>query len=181
MRRRRTGDEGAVAVEAALVTPLIVLLLFGTIEFGLALKDWLNVTSAVRSGARIASAEPRLSSYADDTMTQVKNALVANNPPVATLIVYKADADGNALGAASVAACTVCVKYTWDQAGKTFATPAAGSWPATSHNACFGEQDRVGVYLEITHPTVTKLFMESLSIADKSVMSFEPQPGTCKP
>ena len=55
---RREG--GAVAIEAALLTPLLLLLLFGIIEFGMLYKDYLAVTSSVRAGARMASAEPRV-------------------------------------------------------------------------------------------------------------------------
>lgn len=54
--RRRDDQRGAVAVEAALVTPVILLLVFGIIEFSFALRDHVSVSSAVRVGARIASA-----------------------------------------------------------------------------------------------------------------------------
>ena len=39
--------------------PALLLLIVGLLEFGLAFKDQLAITSAVRAGARIASAEPR--------------------------------------------------------------------------------------------------------------------------
>jgi hypothetical protein len=54
--RRRRGERGAVAVEAALVTPVILILVFGIIEFSFALRDYVAVSSAVRVGARIGSA-----------------------------------------------------------------------------------------------------------------------------
>jgi hypothetical protein len=60
-RRARTpgrGQRGAVAVEAALVTPVLVTLILGILEFSLILRDYLAVSSAVRVGARIASANP---------------------------------------------------------------------------------------------------------------------------
>ena len=41
------------------------------IEFGLAFKDQLAMTSAVRAGARIASAEPRSATFATDAASQV--------------------------------------------------------------------------------------------------------------
>lgn len=54
--RRTTRERGAVAVEAALVTPLIVLILFGIIEMSLLMRDHVATSSAVRVGARMSSA-----------------------------------------------------------------------------------------------------------------------------
>lgn len=57
MRTRRPASErGAVAVEAALVIPILMLLVFGIIEMSLLLRDSLAVTSSVRAGGRVASA-----------------------------------------------------------------------------------------------------------------------------
>jgi Flp pilus assembly protein TadG len=58
-RARARAHRGAVAVEAALVTVFILVpLLFGIIEFSFILRDYLSVSSSVRVGARIASANP---------------------------------------------------------------------------------------------------------------------------
>ena len=43
---------GAVAVEFALVVPVVIILIFGTIEFGLIFKDLLIINQAAREGAR---------------------------------------------------------------------------------------------------------------------------------
>lgn len=64
LRRRNDarfrGERGAVAVEAALVTPILVMLVLGIVEFSLLLRDYVAVSSSVRVGARIASANPGL-------------------------------------------------------------------------------------------------------------------------
>jgi Flp pilus assembly pilin Flp len=56
VRRRRRDEEGAVAVELALVMPLLLMILFGLITTGLAYSDHLSATNAVREGARYGAA-----------------------------------------------------------------------------------------------------------------------------
>jgi hypothetical protein len=48
----KLGQKGAAAVEFAVVLPLLVLLLFGSIEFGLLLYNQEVITNASREGAR---------------------------------------------------------------------------------------------------------------------------------
>ena len=54
-------EKGASAVEFALVLPLLLTLLFGTVEFGLLMYDKAVLTNACREGARfgIVQASPR--------------------------------------------------------------------------------------------------------------------------
>lgn len=51
-QKRSHGERGATLVEAALVYPLLFLVLFGIVEFGLAFKDYLSISHAARDGAR---------------------------------------------------------------------------------------------------------------------------------
>ena len=48
----RRDQDGAAAVEFALLLPLLVLLLFGMIEFGLAFNTRIQATNAAREAAR---------------------------------------------------------------------------------------------------------------------------------
>jgi TadE-like protein len=52
MWAKRSNERAAAAVELALVAPLLVLLLFGTIDIGLVLSDVVSVRQATREGAR---------------------------------------------------------------------------------------------------------------------------------
>jgi Flp pilus assembly protein TadG len=57
MRKRckRGGERGAVAVEMAMVTPLLVALVFGIIDFSRIFNAELQLSQAAREGARLAS------------------------------------------------------------------------------------------------------------------------------
>jgi Flp pilus assembly pilin Flp len=48
------GQDGAAAVEFALLLPLLVVLLFGVIQFGTAFNTRIQATNAAREGARMA-------------------------------------------------------------------------------------------------------------------------------
>jgi Flp pilus assembly pilin Flp len=48
------GEDGAAAVEFALLLPLLILLLFGFIQFGTAFNARIQATNAAREAARLA-------------------------------------------------------------------------------------------------------------------------------
>jgi Flp pilus assembly protein TadG len=80
-------EEGAAAVEFALVLPLLILILFGIIEFGFVLYDQEVITNASREGARfgivIGSPRPSLSQIQGVVNTYLTNAgLNAGNATV---------------------------------------------------------------------------------------------------
>jgi hypothetical protein len=50
-------ERGAVAVEFALILPVLLLILFGTIEFGRVYSQWQVYNGAAREGARCAAVQ----------------------------------------------------------------------------------------------------------------------------
>jgi Flp pilus assembly pilin Flp len=68
--RRR--EHGAVAVEFALVVPLLVMLLIGTITTGVSYSQALGVTNAVREGARFGATTETTGSWAEDVVNRVR-------------------------------------------------------------------------------------------------------------
>jgi Flp pilus assembly protein TadG len=61
-RRHQGGERGVAAVEFALVAPILLLLVFGIIDFGLAFHAWDASENAAREGARVGAVD---SSVAD--------------------------------------------------------------------------------------------------------------------
>jgi len=72
MKGRSRGENGASAVEFAIVLPILVLLIFGIIEFSVALYDKTMITNASREGAR-AGIVFRTPSVTDGEITNVVN------------------------------------------------------------------------------------------------------------
>jgi Flp pilus assembly protein TadG len=69
MEVERKNQSGASAVEFAIVLPILVLLVFGIIEFSVALYDKAMITNASREGAR-AGIVFRVPPVADEEITE---------------------------------------------------------------------------------------------------------------
>ena len=173
-------DDGAAAVEAALIIPLLMLLLFGIIDMSLLLRDHVAATSLVRAGARTASALPRAPSLVEDTVAAMEKAGSAlPKDSYEELWVYRATDEGYPLGNSAsnpFAACgTDCVRYSWNEGRDTFGR-ISGNWDPYSINACPGDPGAmaVGVYLRANHDFVTGIFGSGTSVSDHAVLKFEP-------
>jgi hypothetical protein len=170
---------GAVAVEAALITPLLITVLFGIMEVGLLIRDDLSLSQAARAGVRAAAVLPRTEDFHVVAAEAVAGAMDGVSPSnVKSLSIFRADpATGRPFNGADPATCTVdCVRFTWNQATRSFLPVSGTSWPATSQRACGDEDatDYLGVQLNGFHPWITHLFGSGVSIQEKAIMRFEP-------
>jgi hypothetical protein len=207
--RRRFGprsERGAVVVEAALVTPLLMALLLGIIEMALLMKDDVALTSAVRNGGRMASANaaagpggtneggdcvspcspanaPMFAQLAANAIQSAGTALPRDS--IQELWIYKANDKGfpGSNGSTAMTCGSNCVKYKWVPAKDAFRY-YSGSWTSSTVNACANSTappiDVVGVYMLAKHDFVSGLFGKSTLIEDHAVFTFEPLPTlTC--
>jgi Flp pilus assembly pilin Flp len=71
--RHTRDDQGAAAVEFALVLPLLVFVLFMIIQFGLIFDAKVTVTHAAREGARVASVGGSLAAVQSAVTAQTSN------------------------------------------------------------------------------------------------------------
>ena len=55
IRKRPTTDEGQAVVEFAVILPVLLLVLFAILQFGVVFNNYIQVTSAAREGARKAA------------------------------------------------------------------------------------------------------------------------------
>lgn len=195
MRRRllpntrdvRRDERGSAIVEAAIGSMLVVTLVFGVIEFGLAFKDYLSMAAAVRDGARVVSAFGSASNTDYALLQQIKTRMVAvDSNQIKRVVVYKADSPTSTIDSVNPTCKTasvpnVCNHYTTadlslpvtDFTG-TGSAPDAAWPPADRKDMLSGPPDYVGVWVEVSHQDITGLFDLTDTYTDEVVMRIEP-------
>lgn len=81
MARRRfpNRDRGVSAIEFALVTPVVILIMMGVADYGNALQQMVRLQAAARAGAQVALTQPgdTRTNANDPSTTLVRNAVLA--------------------------------------------------------------------------------------------------------
>jgi Flp pilus assembly pilin Flp len=84
LRRHARDERGQAIVELALISVVLVTLVFGGVEFGRMLNAWAIVTQASREGARTAAAQCSLNAGCDvQVQAAIEGALVGLDVPAA--------------------------------------------------------------------------------------------------
>jgi hypothetical protein len=193
-RRRAQGDRAATMVEAAFITPVFALLIFGMLEFGLTFRDYLTVANVSRDSARGASTYGD-DLYADYNVIQVARQSSKGFRPneIRRLVVFNAGSVSGDITnpshpahpclTASIGIDGVCNVY--DSADLAMAKSAFGCkstqdldrfWcPTTRETRASGPPDYVGVYVDARHDFITGFFGPGMNLTDVLVMRIEPQ------
>ncbi|MFF2296784.1 TadE/TadG family type IV pilus assembly protein [Arthrobacter sp. NPDC058127] len=99
----RASERGAVAVEFAILAPLLIMLLLGIMEYGRAYNVQVSLSNAAREGVRVMA----ISNDQTAAKTAAKNAAVSLNPGLAdTNFTF------SAASCTSGAQMSVTIKYT---------------------------------------------------------------------
>jgi Flp pilus assembly protein TadG len=85
--RVRQGRAGQAVVEFALILPLFMLLVFGTLEFGRAYYDVHLLTNAARGGARLGSLPGKVESDVQSSVNSFMNSVGLTNARSTTIVV----------------------------------------------------------------------------------------------
>jgi Flp pilus assembly protein TadG len=72
-RKLFRNENGQTMTEFALVLPVLCLLLFGVIQFGILFNNYVTLTDGVRAGARKAAVSRQASNPTGDAETAVRN------------------------------------------------------------------------------------------------------------
>ncbi|MCU1499356.1 MAG: hypothetical protein JWM47_3309 [Acidimicrobiales bacterium] len=95
VHRRAQENRGFALVEAAFVTPVFFALVFSIVEMGLAVNDYLAVSSTVRAGSRLSSAsgnEPKADLYTILAVSRESSAITRSD--IVRVVVYRPSAFG---------------------------------------------------------------------------------------
>lgn len=152
--------------------PILLLMMFGAIEFGYLFMHSVAVANSIATGGRAGAATGSTVVADERIIKQVQSrklALVGAK----YLIVYKASgADGKApsqcTSGGSVAG--VCNVYTVNSDGSVAGSDAA--WPASSRNA---GSDYLGVAIVGKHQWLSGVFPDSVELGDSGAVLIEPQ------
>ncbi len=175
-RSRGRGERGAVAVEMALIAPVLIVLTFGIIEFSSAYHDRSVAADAARAGARVGSSKGTQPDFATATVSAVNSAVSTLPSSVPKeLWIYKANSNGYPGSSGGFTSCsTNCLRYTYSAGSKSFVSSGGGGWDAATQQVCTQPYDEIGVYVKLDHQFVTKLFGAGVTLTDHAVFRFEP-------
>lgn len=199
-RRRRSGpfrgqpgdrSLGAVLVEAAFVTPVFFMLVLGLMEVGLAMNDKLALASTVRAGTRVASASGN-DPFADYGIIQaiVRESAALPQRQIKYVVIYKATAfgqlpsdecrAGNSQGPTTTTPCNVYTVEDFDDPKDKWncveEQTLDKAWcPRLRDVVRSGGTDYVGVWMKVEHPWLTRMFGNTVTLTDQSVIRLEPR------
>ena len=192
MSRFRSGagskSRGAVIVEAAIITPILFLFVFGAIEVGIVMSSISATSSAARDGARYAAANlapaanrQLVTDVVADLVEDDLRSMTGFGTPV-DLWVYRARTDspateGYPMGRTSFNGCTIdCYRYRWNATTSQFVRNGQNHWTVAELDACSaGGVHSVGVYVRVTHRSPTGIF-GNRQLREHATVRIEPLP-----
>lgn len=183
-------ERGAALVELAIVGVLLVTILAGAFDLGMAWRGTLAVTEAARAGVRVGSAVGVDTEADRDLLLSVKSALSSSGmlDEVTRIVVFKSGTDGevpalcktatslrtgcNILSGAQLKALTTtslletngCIK---DSISKGFCPTTRKDVPA--------EADSIGIWIRAEHPNLFPIMGPKRTIERTAVMRIEPR------
>lgn len=194
---RCSDDGGSVLVEAAIVFPLLAVLMSGLMEFGIAWNNRNNIEAALRTAVRTAAqlgtdkdADKRTLLALDANLGKLKSSTVNK------VIIYKSTtANGlvptncsslstnSSSGNGITGSCNVYSQAQMDNAAFTtqFSGSCSTGWdhwwcPSSRKNKLTDPPDYLGLWISVKYTTLTKLFpgTNNLTITDWVVARLEP-------
>ena len=176
-------------MEAALVLPLVIVLVMGIIEFGFAFGSKTTASGASRSGVRLAAAAYATAGTASGTQRAAVDKIAATvtsaltgitSADVIGMVVYKVDPTsttgapyGGFPGDNMAGGCTSdCYRYDWHNDRLEY---LSGSWPTP--DACGLTLDDIGVMVQVDHHYITGFVGDNVFLDGHTVMRLEPLPS----
>lgn len=189
------GEHGSALVEFAFVIPVLAIMCFGVIEFGLAWQDRLTVQTAARAGVRVGSADGTSATSDQGVLLSVGSTLYdLGLSNVDWVLIYKSTTTDGAVPAACLtptphSVSGSCNAYSGAQLQQIVAAaPGTAAWfgcgvgsldlswcPTSRQSIQALGNDYLGVHLRVRHPMLTGFFGSVVTVDDDAVMRLEPQ------
>ena len=197
---KRTRQRGAVLIEAAIIAPIALALVFGAMELGYAYYGKLTVEHMSIAGARAASgsANDYLADYSTlQAITSAKTGVSAS--AITKIVIYRATGPSDRVPTACKTApvtntsttrgCNVYTGADLSLASSQFGcvgppgptTKKDAYWCPTTRKAALqstngnGPPDYVGVYVVGTHQNLIGLFGKTFTFSNDTVIRIEPR------
>lgn len=177
--RRRT-QRGQSLVEFALVAPLLLLVILGTIEFSFLYQSTNTVNFAAREGARVGAVLGPTDAAADSKILQAIFAATSGGSAllfsqIQMIEIFKSNKNG-----AVPAGLTSCAQQSNEDVydGQGNACPGTPGWPPGARNATFHAADYLGVRITFAYSWVTSFVsaaQSQLKMTSVSIQLIEPQ------
>jgi len=185
-------------VEAAFISPVFLLVLFGVLEFGGAYRDYLTVNNAAVAATRQESVQGANIQADWLTLQAIKKASKAfPDKDIEYVVVWKATGPtdsvpaacktgGRTVGTAAAPTAGSCNYFTVAQmnsstgdAWKCQSPDPIQYWcPSTRNVSMSGNSgtgpDYLGVYIQMKHPYITGFFGKSVTLSATSITKLEP-------
>jgi hypothetical protein len=184
-------------VEAAIVSPLLFLLLFGIIELSWMLKDRMAIQNATTEAGREISASANDSIADFNGLQQARKTLSALGKRVDLIVVFKATARVGA-GARVPTACTTSAAITtggvagicnvYEPSDFNALESAFGYssispdpllidrfYPARDRSVTRSNPENIGVYIKMTYEPITGVLRDPITLASTTVIPIEPR------
>ena len=190
-RRLARGQSGAVLIEAAIVLPVLIMILIGIMEFGLLFTSYSKALGASRSGARVAASVYSRATNGSTSSTGPESAtqtlalaqIVAavegdlkglNNAVPVRMMIFRVASNGEPAGGVNGSCSDRCISYTWNSTSKKMIRDSTNKkWP-NPQRCLINDYESIGVFVEIKHDFVTGVFGSNKFVSGRTSMRLEP-------
>ncbi|MFN0092085.1 MAG: TadE/TadG family type IV pilus assembly protein [Acidimicrobiales bacterium] len=174
----RAPERGATAVEFAIVSIPLFMLLFAIMEGGLLMRSHLSVSNAIGEAARRGAVAATDSDADWRILQEFRSRVIVPDGQVARIVVFRADTPDAAPPAACLAGATTstCNVYTGADLSKTveqITCDAGVGWCPSERKADAEAPDLIGVWVEADHQFATGMFGAELTFDRTAVRPLE--------
>ncbi len=172
--RRARAQRGAAIVEAALLTPVVMLVVLGSIELSMLSSSHLALGTAVAEAGREASIAREDTDADTQILTELRSRLDAVDADAVTRVIIYAPAGPNAPPSTS------CSNGTEDGSCNVYSSlrPTASELQCVAATGfCPGERDPrslLGIEVRFVHQSLTGILGRDINLSRRAIVAIEP-------